>query len=107
VVCYRALLQLYPHDLRTVYGAEMADVFEQQLQAEWCARGPRGVLATGWCAAKELLTVALPGRVLSERMIAPCLSLMVTTVFFLCLTAMLQDRALAQWIDHKFLFGGQ
>jgi hypothetical protein len=85
----------------------MADVFEQLLWTEWTSRGTRGVFATAWCAIRELFTIALPGRLVSERMIAPCLSMVITSAVLVFLVAMLQDRALAQWVNHKFLFGGR
>jgi hypothetical protein len=106
LACYRALLWLYPAELRTVYGCEMVDVFERQLWSEWTSRGSCGVLVTAYYAIRELFTIALPGQLLNQRMIAPGLSLVITSAMLASLVAMLQDRALAQWINHKFLFGG-
>lgn len=57
-VCYRVLLCLYPAELRSAYGSEMANVFEQVLRTEWQRRGARGVAATGCRAIGELFTVA-------------------------------------------------
>jgi hypothetical protein len=106
LTCYRALLWLYPRDFRVTYGYDMADVFQQQLCAEWTRRGMRGVLATGSYAIGEIFTIALPGQLLNERMIAPCLSLPITSAIFMTLLAFMRDNALAKWISHKFLFGG-
>jgi hypothetical protein len=104
--CYRALLWLYPLEFRAAYAREMTDVFEQQLRAEWIARGLRGTLVTGWYAIDDLFTVALPSRLLNQSLIAPCLAPLIAAAVFLSLTTLLQDRALAKWINHTFLFGG-
>jgi hypothetical protein len=102
---YRALLWLYPRELRGPYGCEMTAVFEQQLQTAWTRSGIRGVLAISSWAIREVVTVAIPSQILSERMIAPSASLLITAALFVGLTALLQDRALAGWINQKFLFG--
>jgi len=73
--CYRALLWLYPSDLRHRYGRDMTDIFEQVLRSEWARRGMRGVAATGCRAIGELLTIAIPGQLASEWMIATSLLL--------------------------------
>jgi hypothetical protein len=73
--CYRASLRLYPSELRGAYGTEMADAFEEILNAEWTARGLRGVASAGWGAICELVTIAIPGRLASEGMILIGLSL--------------------------------
>ncbi len=65
-VSYRALLWLYPPDLRDAYGQDMANVFEQQLWTEWTKRGTRGVAVTGCRAIGELFTVAIPGRLAGD-----------------------------------------
>src|ERR1700733_3169218 len=85
LAAYRALLWLYPAELRANYGGEMAEVFEQQLTLEFASRGLRGALSTTWYAIRELLTIALPGRLLSERMIAPSLSLAITSAVLISL----------------------
>ena len=106
LACYSASLWLYPAELRRSYGREMADVFEQQLLAAWTREGLRGVRETCICAIEELITIALPARIWNERLIAPVLSLIITSAVFITLVAIMQDPALAKWIDHKFLFGG-
>jgi hypothetical protein len=87
LAAYRALLWLYPAELRAVYGREMQDVFEQQLAEE-------GLLIAAWFALRELFTIALPARLLSERMIAPYLSLVITSVILVSLEALLHHCAL-------------
>ena len=107
IAVYRALLWLYPQELRARYGCEMASVFEQQLHTAWMRCGTRGLLTIASYAIREIVTVAIPSQILSERIIAPGASLLIAAALFVGLTALLQDRALAGWINHKFLFGGQ
>jgi hypothetical protein len=103
--CYEALLALYPRELRQKYGPEIVEAFQQDLWTEWSARRARGVLSIVLCALREVFTVAMPGWFLSERTIASALSLLITTTVFVSMIAVMEDRALAAWINHKFLFG--
>jgi hypothetical protein len=107
LACYRAHLRLYPSELRIAYGGEMQKVFEQQLCSEWDSRGLRGIVATGWDAFRDLFTIALPAQLLRDSMIASYLSLVITSAVLFFLVAMLQDRALAKWVNHQFLLGGR
>ena len=93
---YRITLWLYPAEFRSLYGGEMAHAFEQELGFELASRGMRGVLTPVGVALRELFTIALPGRLLRERMIAPSLSLVITLAILGCLEA---------WLHHKFLPG--
>jgi hypothetical protein len=79
LACYRALLWLYPPDLRNAYGKDMENIFEQLLRTEWTNRGARGVAATGCRAFGELFTVAIPRQLMSDWMIAAGLSLVITS----------------------------
>ena len=96
-LCYRALLWLYPAELRSVYGADMAYVFEQLLRTEWQRRGARGVTATGCRALSELFTVAIPERLMSDGMIAAGLSLVITSGVLALLVGIMM------WPRYKFL----
>jgi hypothetical protein len=89
MACYRASLRLYPTDLRFAYGKEMESVFEKLLHAEWESRGVRGILTIGSRAIYELLVVAIPGQILSERIIAPGLSLLSSSGILLSLVAVM------------------
>jgi hypothetical protein len=75
LACYRVLLWLYPADLRRVYGKEMTAVFEEVLRQQWTDHGVRGLVASGSRAFTELLTVAIPGQLVSEWMMIVGLSL--------------------------------
>ena len=96
-LCYRVLLWLYPAELRSVYGADMAYVFEQLLRTEWQRRGARGVAVTGCRAVGELFTVAIPGRLMSDGMIAAGLSLVITSGVLALLVGIMM------WPRYKFL----
>jgi hypothetical protein len=95
-VCYRALLWLYPSDLRDAYGKEMANVFEQLLWKEWTRRGARGVASAGCRAIGELFTVAIPRQLVSDRMIAAGLSLVITSGILALLVGMMM------WPRYRF-----
>ncbi|HEU5022397.1 MAG TPA: hypothetical protein VFT60_10910 [Bryobacteraceae bacterium] len=77
--CYRTLLWLYPSELRRAYGRDMADVFERALDAEWRRRGRWGVVGMGLRAASEVFTVAIPGHLMNEWLIAGGLSLVINS----------------------------
>ncbi len=94
--CYRALLWLYPADLRNAYGQDMANVFEQVIKAEWTKRGTRGVAVSGCRAIGEVFTVAIPGWLMSDRMIAAGLSLVITSGVLALLVAIMM------WPRYKF-----
>lgn len=79
VRCYRASLCLYPAELRSAYGRDMAEIFERLLVKEWNRSGPSGVLRVTLRAAGEVVTVAIPGHLLSERMFAVGLSLVINS----------------------------
>jgi hypothetical protein len=55
-------LYLYPFALRSRFGKEMADVFEQQIQEAWQLNRFPGVARVWSCAAEEFILVALPAR---------------------------------------------
>jgi hypothetical protein len=94
LAAYRITLWLYPAEFRSLYGGEMAQAFEQELGSEFASRGMRGVVTPVGIALRELITIALPGRLLRERMIPPALSLVMTMAILGCLEA---------WLHHKFL----
>ena len=95
--CYRALLWLYPAELRGEYGAEMTSVFEQALRSEFEKRGMRGVAAIGCRAVGELFTVAIPGQLMSEWMILAGLSLVINSVIRALLLGIMM------WPRYRFL----
>ena len=59
---YRVLLVFYPSDLRQQFGDEMAQVFAEQIQAEWSRRRVMGTARVGLTAIWEVISIALPLR---------------------------------------------
>jgi hypothetical protein len=92
LACYRALLWLYPPDLRREYGSEMIDVFSQVLFVEWTRRGKRGAAAVGSRALGEVFTVAIPGHLSSDWLIVACLSLIINSGILGLLVAVMMFR---------------
>jgi hypothetical protein len=76
VAFYRLLLWLYPAALRRDYGAEMIAVFAELLSTETTTRGRAALV---FQALAEVFTIALPGHLASERVIAAGLSLVITS----------------------------
>jgi hypothetical protein len=91
---YKALLWLYPDELRLGYGNDMADVFHEVLQAEWTRRGIRGVTAAGCRALGEVFTVAIPRQLLSDWMITTGLSLAINSAILALLVGILMHGAI-------------
>jgi hypothetical protein len=59
---YAVLLVLYPATLRTQFGREMAEAFEDQLCVAWTEQRWAGLLRVWSCASEEFVRIALPGR---------------------------------------------
>ena len=71
---YRAMLPLYPDDLRQVFGEEMAETFAEDLECARRERGVSGVIAVWGRAGFEIVTIAIPGRLASPALTARALS---------------------------------
>lgn len=65
---YERFLVLYPSDLRRDFGAEMIEVFDEQVSEAYSRRGFPGLLRVWFNAAQEFIAVALPSR-LAERVV--------------------------------------
>jgi hypothetical protein len=65
---YERSLVLYPGELRRDFGAEMVEVFDEQVSEAYSRSGFPGLLRVWFGATREFVTVALPGRVV-ERML--------------------------------------
>lgn len=71
---YRAILVLYPFELRYQYGDEMVAVFAEDL-ADACENGRADdVIGVWWRAASEVLRIALPARIANQALVAPAVS---------------------------------
>jgi len=65
---YETSLSFYPDDLRTDFGEEMIEVFEQQISEAYKENGTRGLLQVWLCAAREFVSIALTSQ-LTQRMV--------------------------------------
>jgi hypothetical protein len=80
---YERSLVVYPHDLRGDFAGEMMEVFDQQLSDAYCRSGLAGLLRVWFTAAREFVTVALPGR-FAQRAV-PIVAVTVVLAFMLWL----------------------
>ena len=65
---YARCLVLYPNELRGEFGAEMVEVFDEQVSEAYSRSSFLGLLRVWVSATWEFVTIALPGR-LAERMV--------------------------------------
>ena len=65
---YATSLVFYPNELRREFGAEMVEVFDEQVSEAYSRRGFPGLLRVWFSATMEFVAIALPGR-LAERMV--------------------------------------
>ena len=65
---YQRSLALYPGELRRDFGAEMIEVFDEQVSEAYSRSGFFGLLHVWFGAIREVVTIALPGR-LAQRML--------------------------------------
>jgi hypothetical protein len=79
---YAWMLALYPLALRTRFGNEMADVFEQQIRDAWQCHRFTGVARVWSSAAEELILVALPARLNPGMLRFGAISLLSTMAVF-------------------------
>jgi hypothetical protein len=64
---YERSLVLYPSELRREFGAEMVEVFDEQVSEAYSRSGFPGLLRVWFSATREFVTIALRGR-LAEHM---------------------------------------
>ncbi|MGA8500478.1 MAG: hypothetical protein WB683_02935 [Candidatus Sulfotelmatobacter sp.] len=65
---YAGSLVLYPSELRRDFGAEMVEVFDEQVSEAYSRSGFPGFLGVWFSAMREFVTIALPRR-LAERVV--------------------------------------
>ena len=80
---YGLLLRLYPGEFRRRFGAEMWQVFAEQMHGERQRRGFRGTLFVWQTAAREIISAAVPLQLRSSIVIAAALSFVLSSI--LCL----------------------
>lgn len=71
---YEALIQLFPDELRTEFGAEMREAFEEDLKLESSLRGVNGALRVWRIAFLEVIRIALPAWFRNPLLAVPLLS---------------------------------
>ena len=71
---YTAGLSLYPPDLRREFGAEMTEVFAEDLDQAWRSEGIAGVIGVWLCAVREMVRIALPSQFENPAIAVPLLS---------------------------------
>lgn len=99
---YRAMLVLYPFELRYRFGDEMVAVFAEDL-AEACEnRRMEDVVGIWWRAASEVLCIALPGRIANQALVAPAVSVV---LHLAALGSVLALASFAESIPHGVLHG--
>jgi hypothetical protein len=68
---YSAMLFLYPADLRRDFGAEILEVFREDLNHASFYRGFAGMLSVWACALREFARIALPAYAENRRVAVP------------------------------------
>jgi hypothetical protein len=102
---YTGVLYLYPADLRRDFGTEMAAVFTEDLADAWRSRRLAGAVGVWWRTGSEVLQIALPGRLSSDALVAPAVSVLLHLAFiggFLALATLARD-GIPPAISHGFV----
>lgn len=71
VRAYSAMLFLYPSELRRDFGAEILDLFREDLNHASSYRGLVGMLSVWACALREFVRIALPAYAENRRVAVP------------------------------------
>jgi hypothetical protein len=102
---YSGFLFLYPVDLHRDFGAEMAEVFSEDLADAWRNRRLAGAAAVWWRAVSELFRIGLPQRLSNRDLLAPAISLAVHFVLIggLLALASLARQGIPDGIAHGFI----
>jgi len=80
---YGRLLFFYPREFRDRFGEEMVELFGDLLREAMLRRDAAGAVSLWLSAWWELLTVAVPARLLDSSVVAGILSLIVSSALFL------------------------
>jgi len=82
---YRLLLGFDPREFSQRFGAEMTQVFADQMQEEWRRHRVVGVVRVGLIPGWEILSVAAPLQLHNSLVIAVALSFVSSSALFLAL----------------------
>jgi hypothetical protein len=74
VNAYRAILRLYPNELRRDFGPDMLEAFSDDLTAQYAARGVRGAMRVWRIALRESIRIGYPAWVQIPAVAVPALS---------------------------------
>jgi len=77
---YTAVLPLFPQELRRDFGAEMTEVFAEDLAEAWRNAGLAGAIRVWWCAAWEIVRIAFPRQLENPAVGVPLLSFVQSVV---------------------------
>lgn len=80
---YSVLLLLYPAELRRNFGAEMTQVFLEDLEESQRRSGIRGSARVWWRSIRELFRIALPARVSGREIIVALITYAFSESYFL------------------------
>jgi hypothetical protein len=78
---YSVFLLLYPTELRNGFGAEMAQVFLEDLEDSYRTRGWIGVARVWWQSLKELCRIALPVEVSKREIAVPLIVYLLQEIY--------------------------
>jgi chemotaxis methyl-accepting protein methylase len=81
-LAYSLLLALYPEELRFRFGAEMTEVFADEISAQWRQRGIPGVLRVWLTAGSEVFSIAVPLQMSNPATIATALAFLISSFLF-------------------------
>ena len=79
---YSLVMPLYPGTLRRQFGADMADVFEQQIRGECARHGFAGLARVWFDIVSDVIQSSLPEEINWQRALVPVLSLLSSFALF-------------------------
>jgi hypothetical protein len=79
---YSLFLALYPAELRNAFGAEMIQVFGEDLEDSYRTRGFPGAARVWYRSLKELFHVALPARAAEREISVAVIMYVLQEVYF-------------------------
>jgi hypothetical protein len=71
---YETLLILYPRELRQEFGSDMALVFDEDVRWAYRTKGALGVIQVWWCAAVEIVRIAVPSHCTNPHVAVPAIT---------------------------------
>ena len=100
---YSILLSLYPAELRTDFGAEMTQVFLEDLEDSARGHGFVGVARVWRRSLKELFRIALPARAAGREIAVPLIMYALQELYLGGILLLTGGRAMPRSIGQKIL----